>query len=59
MLNLHDNELSRCYTLKLLAETHVQRPCKKVSAGVAPCNIKGRKSFGNVETGLEMLFTWP
>ena len=32
---------------------------KKVSADFAPCNIKGRHSFGNVETGLEMLFTWP
>ena len=32
---------------------------KQVSAGVATCNIKGRDSFGNVETGLEMLFTWP
>ena len=54
--------LSRCYTLKLLAETYVQRRCetsfsrrcndcndnkivsrkkKKVSAGVAPCNMVG------------------
>ena len=34
-------------------------PAKKVSAGIALCNIKGRKLFGNVETGLEMLFTLP
>ena len=28
---------------------------KQVSAGIAPCNIKCRSLFGNVETGLKML----
>ena len=32
---------------------------KQVTAGIAPCTIKGRNSLGKVETGLEMLFTWP
>ena len=28
---------------------------KQVSTGIAPCNIKCRNLFGNVETGLKML----
>ena len=47
------------YLHNLLLKLMCNGPAKKVSAGDAPCNIKGRKSFGNVETGLEMLFTTP
>ena len=49
--------LSRCYTLKVLAETYVQRPFANVSVGVATRNIKSRNLFRNVETGLEMSFS--
>ena len=48
---------SRCHTLKLLAEVCVKWPCEEVSAGIALCNIKGQNLFGNIETGLQMLFS--
>ena len=49
---------SRCYRLKLLPETFAcNDSAKEVSAGVAPCNVKGRNFFGNVKTGLKMLFS--
>ena len=51
--------LSRCYTLTLLAETCVKRRGKRVSEGVAPCNIEGRNWFVNVEGDVEVLFPWP
>ena len=42
--NIINEILSHCYTLKLLAETYVQRHCKKSSGGVAPCNVKRSKT---------------
>ena len=39
-----------------LAETYVQRPCKKTFQQ-ALHRVTSRNLFGNVETGLEMLFS--
>ena len=33
--------------------------CNGAAKKVQQCNIRGRNSFGNVETGLEILFTYP
>ena len=40
---------SRCYTLKLFAETYVQRCCKTSFSGRS--SITARTSFGNVVAG--------